>query len=180
MKEAEINSALQNMRDAKGERHRPEFYDTIIAYGPGNWVWEFVQWGDTYAKTSEEAELAGNTSLAKDQYILASMWYKTAAFPGIFEDWAPNAKESIDAYAQSMRCYEKAIQYFKVPVEVVYVEVDGEQAKGYLHLPKISETQKVPAVLSTNGSDFFATELYQSSLRFENNGIACLVFDIPF
>lgn len=177
--EADIRTALQNMKDSTNERSNPNEYDTVIAYGPGNWVYEFEALGDQYASTAAELEQQEQFKQAGEQYMIASLFYKTAAFPGIFEEWGPNYQEVRDAYDKSVAHYVNAGAYFDVHFETVQVTVDGKEITGLLHLPKNSDPGPVPAILSTNGSDFFMVELFAESQPLLERGIAVLMFDIP-
>lgn len=174
----DIKTALANMQSSEKDRFRVE-YDTVIEYGPGNWVYEFEQFGDSYLQEAKTYELTGEKQKAQELYIRASMYYKVATFPGIFRKWNPTYRESIEAYKKCLAAYEKYGQYLTSPLEKVTVDVDNENVFGYLHLPYEVKNKKIPLVMLTNGTDFFMTELYQFTEKLLAKGFGVFVFDLP-
>jgi len=179
MREDEIRTALKNMQASGKERYNNNQYDTVKEYGPGNWVYEFEQLGDTYSNKGMEAEEKNDPAMAKKNHLLAGMYYKTAAFPVITEAWGHNYQEVANVYDKAIAQYEKAGKYFPQPLQVVYARVDGKTIPGFLHLPNNPSVDKHPAVLSTNGTDFSFIELHPSNQLYLQRWIAVLSFDVP-
>ena len=64
---------------------------------------------------AKDYELSGERKKAQKLYIRASMYYKVAAFPGIFRKWNPTYRESIAVYKKCLTAYEKYGQYLASP-----------------------------------------------------------------
>jgi len=174
----DIESAFNTMRSSKKPRYKKE-YDTVSEYGPGNWVYEFEQFGDRYFKEAKASENNGEGQKAKRLYIKASMYYKVAAFPGITREWNPTYQAVENVYKKCLLAYEKYGQFLAYSIERVTTTIDGTDIFGYLHLPQAASNGSVPLVVLTNGTDFFMTELYSFTEKFLDAGFGVFVFDIP-
>ncbi|MEP3050994.1 MAG: alpha/beta fold hydrolase [Erythrobacter sp.] len=171
-----LEATLQRIRSAKGERAIPEQYDTISEYGPGNWIFEFVQTGDAQMAIAQEILESGDRAAAKAAFLEASTYYQIAKYPYLKDENYPHYEA---AYAKSMTAYETAGQLFEVPLEVIEIPYADGKIRGYLHLTERSADTAAPLVIASGGIDVFKVEYYPMVQRFLAQGISVLVVDLP-
>ncbi|MFY0681131.1 MAG: alpha/beta hydrolase [Thalassovita sp.] len=155
--ENEVYGVLSRIENAKGARSNADWPDTITAYGPGNWVYEFSQVGEAALK-------AGN-------YGAAINYFHTAAAPhaGLNEQNVALEKAR-DAYKMAM----KDIGHY----EEIEVAFEGETFTVHLHIPE--GDGPFPVLVMSNGSDMSsvaALSYYEKHLQ--PKGIAFLTLDVP-
>ncbi len=168
-----IESALDRIKAATGERRYPDKYDTIIKYGPGHWVYEWSHIGNEAHKEAFQHQQNGNKLAARQSFLQASIYYTQASYPH-FRD-----KYSRAALTKAFEMYRKAGQYFSVAMEQWEFEVDGAKFKAFIHFPKIKSTNPLPVILKTGGMDVLSTEFYPLSIVINNYGAAMIVYDSP-
>ena len=155
--EQTIYRVLERIETASGERANPDQPDTVIAYGPGHWVYEFTA--------------AGDEAMAAGKYHAAIVYYHTAAAPhlGTPEQTAALEK-AYDAYAAAMR----GIGHYE-EVEIGYM---GGRFTAHLHLP--DGDGPFPLLVMSNGSDVSSVmTLSYYAEHLAPKGIAFLTLDLP-
>lgn len=164
-----VDAVLHRIETTPGERTNPEWIDTMKTYGPGHWVYEWVQAGEQAMANASRA----TSDPARERHLDAAIvYFTTASWPhlGLEHDRAALARAR-DAYLARGALLEPPVQHVKLPV--------GDDAtSGFLHLPP--GQGPFPLLIYTNGSDvtkesnlsFFTEELRQ-------RGIALLTVDLP-
>lgn len=173
---AKIEEALEKIKLATGEREEPSQFDTIKTFGPGHWTYEFVQVGDSEVVRAEAAEAAGDIETAKDAFYAASAYYQIAKFPFTRTD---QYAHYLYAYKRSMNAYERAGQYFPVPLEVLELPYGGGTVRAYLHLVPEALEKAAPLVIMSGGIDTLKVEHYPVVKELNARGMSALVLDIP-
>jgi esterase FrsA len=155
--EQEVYGVLSRIEDAVGARSNPDQPDTVIAYGPGNWVYEFV--------------VAGDAAMARQDYEAAITYYHEAAAPHTGAAGQDEALEMArDAYVLAMQ-----------PVgnyEEVEIAHDGRSFIGHLHIP--DGEGPFPVLVMSNGSDMSSVTTFRYYIeQLMPKGIAFLTLDVP-
>lgn len=76
-----LNAVLQRIKNATGERENPEWLDTMIAPGAGNWVTERSAAGRWARRGADTAHARHDTSAVRSRSLGASLSYPPAAYP---------------------------------------------------------------------------------------------------
>ena len=171
----EIESALDKIKNAKGERRYEDKVDTIIKYGPGHWTYEWTIIAENAYKEGLKYEKDGDESEALKSYMKSSIYYTQASYPHM------QGEHSKAASTKAFEMYAKAGRYFPVPLETWNMEVDGVQFVAFVHLPakKSSKSDLIPVILKTGGMDVMSTEFYPLSKMINDTGAAVILFDTP-
>jgi len=158
---------------ASGARRDADRLDTVIAYGPGHWTYEWEQEATALLRRAESAEAAGRAGAAQRDYLEAARLFATGSSPHLRSD--PHAMAALEkarsAYRAAARHIPGAFRPLRIPHE-------GETFEAYLHLPP--GAGPFPVVVASNGSDV-VKEQTGSQLRQElaQRGIAVLLIDLP-
>ncbi len=165
--ESVARAVLERIESAEGKRANPEWIDSIAEYGPGHWVYEWVQAGEA-ALLDAQADPA-----SVEAHLEAALAYFTIA------SW-PHLGDQADksALARAREVYLELGERLPVPVSHETFAVADITSRGYLHLPQ--GEGPFPVVLFTYGSDvtkedgmrFFRYELMP-------RGIALFSVDMP-
>lgn len=148
-----------------------------IKEGDGeSWYREWLETADRLKGIGDQAMAAGHVVSAKEAYLRASNYYRTAEF-FIHED--PADVRHMNAARQSRDCFVEALKYS--PFETTTVEIPYEETHlpGYfLRSPKAKGD--APLLIAHTGFDGNAEEMYffigpQALER----GYHCLLFDGP-
>ncbi len=171
-----LKSTFEAMKSSQAERSNPELYDTIAAFGPGHWTYEFLALGDGEMARAATAAAAGDRDGARDAYFSASNYYQIGKFPFIRTADYPYY---LFAYKRSMVAYEKAGEFLPVPLEVVNLPYKGRAIRGYLHLTPAALENPAPLVIVSGGIDTFKVEHYPLVKALNEAGMSALVVDLP-
>lgn len=171
-----FEATIGRIQAATGERAVPEQYDTISAYGPGNWIFEFVQDGDAAMERANALLAAEENEEARDAFLEASAYYQIAKFPYLRDE---NYEHYEAAYAKAMKAYEAAGAFFDVPLEVIETPFGGGTIRGYLHLAPAIADGAAPLIVVSGGIDVFKVEAYPMIRQFHEQGFSVLVTDLP-
>jgi len=173
---SKLESAFSRMKNSQKERAVAGQWDTVIEFGPGNWVFELITLGDEEYAKAERAAQAGNIKEARHSYLAASNYYQIAKFPYVRDH---NYPHYLIAYKKSMQAYEAAGKYFEVPLEVVEIPFDSGIVRGYIHLAEAALSTAAPLVIASGGVDVFKVEYYPMIKKFNQRGVSVLVADLP-
>ncbi len=155
--EKTIHSVLTKIEQADGKRADEALPDTVMAYGPGNWVYEFVAAG-------EAAEAAGD-------YQAAVVYYHTAAAPHT------GSEAQSEALEKARAAYAMAMQDIGT-FEEVQIDYEGASFTAHLHIPE--GEGPFPVLVLSNGSDMSSVAaLGYYTKHLKPRGIAYLTLDLP-
>ena len=139
--------------------------------GPGSWVREWRMIGEYYEGIGDRLAASGQGAGALDAYLQANVYYALAWFPG---NYTP---EEQDAYARQLRAYQKAGEYFDVPLEVVNVPYRDSHLVTYVHRP--AGVERPPLIIWTGGSDQYKANHHRPVSALNSAGLAVVTFDLP-
>jgi len=144
---------------------------------------DFDSWYDEWMQTAERIYALGDESLtadcpisAKQSYLRASNYFRTAMF---FIYGFPIDPRLIEAYDKHCQSFEKAIALFSTPVEAVDIPFEKTFLRGYFY--KVDGIdRKRPVVIVSNGYDGTHREGYFSAgAAALERGYNVLCFDGP-
>ena len=148
---------------------------SITSYDRDSWAATFSSIAGPYETKAAEAEGAGDSQGAKDNYLRAYQYYMFARYPTI------NSDGKRAAYRKSQEMLLKASHYFEVPITRVEIPFKGRAGEGntipaYLREPKIDGAQ-LPLLVTWGGIDGYKEEqLNDAALTM---GMAHLAIDGP-
>jgi hypothetical protein len=129
---------------------------SLTSYDRNKWASAWSSVAKPYEEKGAQAEKAGDTQSAKENYLLAYQYYRLARFPTI------NSEGKKQAYRKSQEMLLKAARYFDVPIERVEIPFkpqgnEGNRIIAYLRIPKAG-TKPFPLLFSWGGIDGFKEE----------------------
>ncbi len=137
-----ISAALARMEAATGPRRDPSQPDTLIADGPGNWVYEWTSLGDAAYRQS----LAADTPVAvRSSAREAMLYYLLASSP---HDHSLPAANALDAASMA---YMRAAATLPGKVSKERLTHENKPFEAYVHTP--AGAGPFPVVVVSNGSD---------------------------
>jgi pimeloyl-ACP methyl ester carboxylesterase len=148
---------------------------SITSYDRDKWAAAFSSVAKPYEEKAAQAERAGDTQSAKENYLRAYQYYRLARYP------TTNSGGKKEAYKKSQETLLKASRYFDVPIETVEIPFKGKSGEGnriiaYLRLPK-KGSAPFPVLVTWGGIDGFKEEqLNDPALE---HGLATLAIDGP-
>jgi pimeloyl-ACP methyl ester carboxylesterase len=148
---------------------------TITSYDRDAWAAAFSAVAQPYETRAVQAEKAGDSSGAKENYLRAYQYYMLARYPTISSD----GKKA--AYRKSQEMLLKASRYFEVPIVKVDIPFKGRAGEGnsipaYLREPK-TDAGPFALLVTWGGIDGYKEEqLNDAALAM---GLAHLAIDGP-
>ena len=138
------------------------------------WAEAFSASAERHVAAAQSAEAAGNTDVARREYLAAFGLFRAARYP------APNSPGKKAAYRQSQKAYFKAAALAGIAVERVEMPYAGKQAPGativgYLHKPR--RDGALPIVVQWGGIDSFKED--RRPEPYLAAGFAVLAMDMP-
>ena len=124
---------------------------------------------------AKEAEAAGNTITARENYFIAAIHWGAAQWP---LDSA--SEQNLNYNKRKRECYSAYSKIADHRVEEVWIPLGDKKIPAWFHLPYGYSGGKVPAVISVPGMDSLkeiGTSLYGD--RWLSRGIAVLAIDGP-
>ena len=100
---AVMRTVLHRIQKATGKRENPQWSDTAIEPGPGNWITEWTTAADEAMSKADTARSDGDSHTARSQYRAAAVYFTEAAYPQHRE----TAREA-DAFRMAKDAYENA------------------------------------------------------------------------
>ncbi len=148
---------------------------SLTSYDHDKWAAAFTSIAKPYEDRAGDAEKAGDTLTAKDNYLRAYQYYRLARYPTI------NSAGKKAAYKKSQEMLLKASRYFDVPIERVEIPFKGKPGEGdrivaYLRIP-IKGSAAFPVLVSWGGIDGFKEEQLNDTAS--EKGLATLAIDGP-
>ncbi|HEY7067733.1 MAG TPA: alpha/beta fold hydrolase [Chloroflexota bacterium] len=139
------------------------------------WAAAFSALAPPYEARAAEAEAAGDTAAARENYLIAYDYYHIARYP------APNSPGKLAAYRKSQENYLKAARYFDPPLAAVEMPFQGRSGEGSVvpgHLRKpAGAAAALPLVVLWGGIDSFKED--RPVQQYLDAGFATLSIDMP-
>jgi len=117
-----------------------------------SWVEEWEKTAQLVESEAEKFKLNGQNISARDSFLRASMYYRSAEYYAFFSE--PNKKKN---WKKSKECFLKAAELFINPPEVFQIPFEYMKLPGYLFY---LGHEKRPTLLVMSGFDGTAEELY--------------------
>lgn len=150
-----------------------------------DWVPAWCAVAAPYERQAEAALKRGDKAAARKLFLQAKTYYSLARFPAPYHSGSPICPPDMSplkaqSYNQYLECFRRATELSDLPHEVIRVARGGQQAVGFLRLPKsASASSRVPAVLVMCGADMYKEDREKYSDYANAEGMAALVVDAP-
>jgi dipeptidyl aminopeptidase/acylaminoacyl peptidase len=147
-----------------------------IKVGDGeSWYREWRAAAERVEAFAQAAQKSGRPFTARDAYLRAHNYYRTAQFFLLGND-----QRKKDAYLHCVACFHAALPYFDNPPERVSFPFAGSHLSGYYYRPLGSARQRHGAVAYLGGVDIISEELYFfAAQQMLQRGLGVLCFDGP-
>lgn len=140
-----------------------------------SWYREWQAAGERNESNAVAAQKAGRPITARDAYLRAHNYFRTAQF---FLKGADPRKK--DSYLRCVECFHAALPYFDNPPERVTFPFDGSHLSGYYYRPLGPARQRHPAIAYLGGVDIISEELwFFAAQAMLVRGFGVLCFDGP-
>ena len=139
------------------------------------WYREWIATADRIAAVGEESASAGHAVSARDAYLRASSYYRTAYLPLY---GSPVDPRLVEAFDKETTVFQKAAALMRSPVEPVEIPYEGTTLPGYFCQPDDSGRPR-PTLVCTNGYDSTINEMYVTFATALPRGYNLLLFDGP-
>lgn len=141
-----------------------------------SWYQAMSNFADRLAAEAGEQLKKGHKISARDNYLRACSYYRSADF---FLHGNPADPRIKLAFEQSTACYRAAAALFTPAIEPVEIPYEGTTLRGYFHSVDSSGKPR-PTVLLNNGFDGSPEEMHWNGARAAvDRGYNVLVFDGP-
>ncbi|MFD5575551.1 alpha/beta hydrolase family protein, partial [Streptomyces cadmiisoli] len=157
-----------------------EVVSTASRITEGDYDSWYTEWFATAGRVSSEAEkalAAGHRVSARDGFLRASNYYRSAEFFLHGKDCDPRHDH---AYDRSVECFKAAAALYTTPrIEPVLIPYENTTLPGYLYRVDDSGTPR-PTLIMHNGFDGTAEELhFFGAMAAVERGYTVLAFDGP-
>ncbi|BBY66844.1 alpha/beta hydrolase family protein [Mycolicibacterium helvum] len=142
--------------------------DRIKTGDTESWVRE---WAALAVQLHQSAEAADHPVTARQAYLRASNYYRTAMFS------LPASDSRLDSYLRwSRACFERAATLFDPPIEVLTIPFEGAALPGYF----LTTGVRAPTLIVLNGGDSTNEEVvHWLGFAAVARGWNCVVFEGP-
>lgn len=139
------------------------------------WYREWMKTAEQIEKLAKDAVQKGHLITAKDAYIRAFTYYRTAQFWLEYEDPRKNS-----AFLKALDCFGTANSIGTPSYERVKIPFEGTTLPGYFCSAQGRKQGKGPVVLYVGGADTFAEQLlFMGVSRITKRGISCMTMTGP-
>jgi len=139
------------------------------------WYREWMRSGEKIEGLAQEAAQRGHSVTARDAYIRAFSYYRTAQFWLEYEEPRKNS-----AFLKALDCFGKANRLGPPVYERVEIPFEGTILPGYFCPAQGRRRGKAPVVLYIGGADTFAEQLlFMGVSRITKRGISCMTVTGP-
>ncbi|MFI8263848.1 alpha/beta hydrolase family protein [Streptomyces sp. NPDC085665] len=150
--------------------------ERIIEGDYDSWYVEWTATADRVLQAAEKALAAGHRISARDGFLRASNYYRSAEF---FLHGHPCDPRHDDAYDRSVACFRAAAALFTPVIEPVEIPYEDTTLPGYFYRVDDSGTPR-PTLIMHNGFDGTAEELhFFGAMAAVERGYNVLAFDGP-
>jgi pimeloyl-ACP methyl ester carboxylesterase len=140
------------------------------------WYQEWRQTAEQVAKIGDECLTAGHKVSAREAYLRASNYYRTAEF---YLHEGGNSQEALDTWRQSRNCFQKAGRLLDTPPEILQIPYENTTLPGYF-FRCIDDSTPRPTLIAISGFDGTSEELYfEIGLAALSRGYHVLIFEGP-
>jgi pimeloyl-ACP methyl ester carboxylesterase len=141
-----------------------------------SWYREWLKTAQRCEKAGDDFLLGGKRISARQEFLKASNYYRTAEF---FLHTNPEDPRILSVWRKSRDCFVKAAKLADHPIIPVRIPYEGTTLPGYLCLADKSK-KKRPLLIIHSGFDGTVEELYYSSAVFAlRRGYHVLLFEGP-
>lgn len=148
--------------------------DGLFGEGPGSWVYENVQVGESLLAAGDDALAAGNKSEARGLYQSAAAHFGSGKYPFIH---SPSARL---AYSKHNSAYYQYIELTDLNVDRLKIPFEGKEIIGNLYWPSGEQASSpYPLVVVSGGIDTWKNELMPSINAMLAQGFAVFAMDMP-
>lgn len=141
-----------------------------------SWYREWNGLADRVASEAERDVTAGHTVSARDGFLRASTYYRSADF---FLHGDPTDPRHNRAYDRSVECFRQAAKFFPARVDTIEIPYQGTTLPGYFYHAS-SEGDRRPTIIFHTGFDGAAEEMhFQGAAAVVERGYNALMFDGP-
>ncbi|MFD9669151.1 alpha/beta hydrolase family protein [Rhodococcus sp. NPDC059968] len=149
--------------------------DRIKAGDYDSWYDEWFATAERVWNVAAEAHAAGHPISARDSYLRASNYYRTAEF---FLHGNPDDPRILAAYDKSITSYRHFVDLSGPSIEYVEIPFEGTTLPGYFYPSQLPSPQ--PLIVMHNGFDGTAEEMrFFGALAAQERGYNVLCFDGP-
>ncbi|RRJ62832.1 alpha/beta hydrolase [Paenibacillus oralis] len=139
-----------------------------------SWYEEWLRTANRVHREADESSKNGNKISARDFYLRASNYYRTAEF---FLHGNPLDKRILETWGLSRSTFRQALTLLNLHWEIVTIPYENTELPGYLYL---AGNRPGPVLIVHGGYDSTAEELYfQVVISALERGYHCLVFEGP-
>ncbi|GHE63601.1 alpha/beta fold hydrolase [Streptomyces vinaceus] len=150
--------------------------ERIIEGDYDSWYVEWMATADRVSQDAEKALAAGHRISARDGFLRASNYYRSAEF---FLHGHPCDPRHDGAYDRSVACFKAAAALFTPVIEPVEIPYEDTTLPGYFYRVDDSGTPR-PTLIMHNGFDGTAEELhFFGAMAGVERGYNVLAFDGP-
>ncbi len=143
---------------------------------PESWYREWLETAERLRGIADRAVAAGHMVSAKEAYLRASNYYRTAEF---FLHADPTDERHLSASRLSRDCFVEALKQFPFDAATVEIPYEGTHLPGYFYRSPLAEG-KAPLLIAHSGFDGNAEEMYFfTGPQALDRGYHCLFFDGP-
>lgn len=149
-----------------------------------SWYKAWISSADRLSEEAESALAKGHRVSARDGFLRASNYYRSAEF--FLHGYTPDPRHD-HAYHRSVECFRAAAALFPIPIEPVKIPYEDTFLTGYLY--RVDGSNKArPTILLNNGFDGTVEEMHfygavagiergYTVLSFEGPGQGSLIHD---
>lgn len=144
-----------------------------------SWYREWLKTAERVRKYGEECVSAGNRLSARQAYLRASSYYRTAEF---FLHENPNDPRIVETWQNSLDSFLKATDHFSHTFESVEIPFEGTTIPGYFYGTSHSSSSpsRRPTIVVHTGFDGTQEELYsQCAVAALERGYNVITFEGP-
>ncbi|MBE0447453.1 MAG: alpha/beta fold hydrolase [Actinobacteria bacterium] len=119
-----------------------------------SWINEWAELAAKVEKQAEESLRSGCKVSAKESFLRASNYYRTAEYGCV-----PSHPRFHELWEKSVACFHKACPLFDPPVQIVEVPFKGKKLPGYFWHPDDTKAKR-PTLMAVGGYDSSGEEIF--------------------
>jgi len=152
---------------------------TMSRIPPGDNAAWFSEWratADRVAAIGDTCAASGHDISAREAYLRAANYYRTA---NVMLFGAPTAPALIETYERESDCFREFARRAEPALQAIEIPYEDTQLHGYF-CPATSSPEAAPTLIVTSGYDSTLYELYFAFVVAANRrGYHCIIFDGP-
>ena len=119
-----------------------------------SWIYEWAALAGRVEAQAKVSLQAGNLSGARDSFLRASNYYRTAEYGA-----PPGHPCFHELWQKSVACFQQACPLFDPPVQVLFIPFEGFLLPGYFW-PAAADGQPRPTFMAVGGNDSSGEEIF--------------------